>query len=150
MINPKPDNHPDSNLLKPKALERRHLTILFSDLVDSTALSEELDPEDLSAIIDWYHSICHEVIERFGGYVARYVGDGMLAYFGWPQATENDAVRSVRAGLEIVDSISSRLTPDGRRLAVRVAVASGLVVVRTLGGREDVVGETPNMAARLQ
>jgi class 3 adenylate cyclase len=138
MINPAPDNRPHSNLLNPKALERRHLTILFSDLVGSTALSEELDPEDLSAIIDWYHGICHEVIERFGGYVARYVGDGILAYFGWPQATENDAERSVRAGLEIVDSISSKLTPDGRRVAVRVAAASGLVVVRTLGGRGDV------------
>jgi class 3 adenylate cyclase/tetratricopeptide (TPR) repeat protein len=150
MINPAPDTQSDSNLLNPQALERRHLTVLFSDLVGSTALSEELDPEDLSGVIDWYHSICREVIERFGGYVARYVGDGILAYFGWPQASENDAERTVRAGLELVDLISSRLTPDGRRVAVRVAVASGLVVVRTLGGRGDVVGETPNLAARLQ
>jgi class 3 adenylate cyclase len=143
------DSHNDRD--RPE-LERRHLTVVFSDLVGFTALSQELDPEELSGIVDWNHRICHQVMERFGGYVARYVGDGILTYFGWPQATEDDAERSVRAGLELVEAVSSGHLQAGRPMAIRVAIASGLVVVRTLddGVGKDVIGETPNLAARLQ
>jgi class 3 adenylate cyclase/tetratricopeptide (TPR) repeat protein len=145
------DTHDDRHSIGPPGLERRHLTVMFSDLVGSTALSQELDPEELSAIIDWNHRICHQVMDRFGGYVARYIGDGILTYFGWPQATENDAERSVRAGLELVEAVSSGRLQAGRPMAVRVAIASGVVVVRTLqDGARDVIGETPNLAARLQ
>jgi class 3 adenylate cyclase/tetratricopeptide (TPR) repeat protein len=143
------DSHNDRG--RPE-LERRHLTVVFSDLVGFTALSQELDPEELSGIVDWNHRICHQVMERFGGYVARYIGDGILTYFGWPQATEDDAERSVRAGLELVEAVSSGHLQAGRPMAIRVAIASGLVVVRTLddGVGKDVIGETPNLAARLQ
>jgi class 3 adenylate cyclase/tetratricopeptide (TPR) repeat protein len=146
------DPHSDRDLISPAGLERRHLTVVFSDLVGFTALSQELDPEELSAIVDRNHRICHQVMERFGGYVARYVGDGILTYFGWPQASENDAERSIRASLELVEAVSSGQLQAGRPMAIRVAIASGLVVVRTLddGVGKDVIGETPNLAARLQ
>ena len=143
---------PGPEISHPPELERRHLTVVFSDLVDSTALAQELDPEELSGVIDWYHKTCHQVMERFGGHVANYIGDGILAYFGWPQAAEDDAERSVHAALELVQAVSQG-APDGRKIAVRVAIASGLVVVRTIkamGGKGDVVGESPNLAARLQ
>ena len=138
--------------LHPPELERRHLSVVFSDLVDSTALSQELDPEELSGIIYWYHNTCHRVMESFGGHVANYIGDGILTYFGWPQAAEDDAERSVHAALSLVQALSEN-APDGRKIGVRVAIATGLVVVRTisaLGGKGDIVGETPNLAARLQ
>jgi class 3 adenylate cyclase/tetratricopeptide (TPR) repeat protein len=146
------DTHDDRHAISPPGLERRHLTVMFSDLVGFTALSQELDPEELSGIIDWNHRICHQVMDRFGGYVARYVGDGILTYFGWPQATENDAERSVRAGLDLVAAVASGRLQAGRPMAIRVAIASGVVVVRTLedGVSRDVIGETPNLAARLQ
>jgi class 3 adenylate cyclase/tetratricopeptide (TPR) repeat protein len=152
VINSSRDAHNDRDSIGPPGLERRHLTVVFSDLVGFTALSQELDPEELSGIVDWNHRICHQVMVRFGGYVARYVGDGILTYFGWPQATENDAERSVHAGLELVEAVSAGHLQAGRPMAIRVAIASGVVVVRTLedGISRDVIGETPNVAARLQ
>ena len=137
----------------PKA-ERRQLTVVFVDLVGSTELSARLDPEDLGEIMRTYQSRCTEVVTREGGHVAKYLGDGVLAYFGWPQAHEDDAERAVRAGLELVQSVSE-LPAAGRPLATRVGIATGVVVVGDLIGEgaaqeESVVGETPNLAARLQ
>jgi class 3 adenylate cyclase/predicted ATPase len=135
--------------------ERRQLTIMFCDLVGSTALSTQLDPEELREIISSYHRRCAEVIAKSGGYVARYLGDGVLAYFGYPQAHENDAERAVRAGLALVAAIPRLDAGKGLALRVRVGIATGLVVVGDLigeGGSQEqaVVGETPNLAARLQ
>ncbi|MFQ5756071.1 MAG: AAA family ATPase [Acidiferrobacterales bacterium] len=139
--------------------ERRQLTVMFCDLVGSTALSAKLDPEDLREVITSFQDECREAIERYAGFIARYMGDGMLVYFGYPQAHEDDAERAVRAGLDIVRSIVELNTEFGRRhevvLAVRVGVATGPVVVGDIvgeGAAEEaaVVGETPNLAARLQ
>jgi class 3 adenylate cyclase len=135
--------------------ERRQLTVMFADLVGSTALSTRLDPEDLREIIGAYHRCCAEQIEKSGGFVARYMGDGVLAYFGYPRAHEDDAERAVRAGLAVVDVISRLMPPTKVRLEVRVGIATGLVVVgETLGEgssqEQVVIGETPNLAARLQ
>jgi class 3 adenylate cyclase len=135
--------------------ERRQLTIMFCDLVGSTALSTQLDPEELKEIISSYHRICAQVIGKSGGFVARYLGDGVLAYFGYPQAHENDAERAVRAGLALVAAIPSLDMGERPALRVRVGIATGLVVVGDLVGEgssqeQAVVGETPNLAARLQ
>ena len=135
--------------------ERRQLTIMFCDLVDSTALAEQLDPEDLRTVIQAYQQCCAETIDRFGGYIARFMGDGVLAYFGYPQAHEDDAERAVRAGLDLVAAID-RLRPLGDlTIRARIGIATGEVVVGDLvsgkaSDREAVVGETPNLAARLQ
>jgi class 3 adenylate cyclase/predicted ATPase len=134
--------------------ERRQVTVLFSDLVGSLAISSQLDPEELHELIRAYRRACAGVVERFNGYVAQYLGDGMLAYFGFPAAHEDDAERAVRAGLGIVEAVE-RLMPTRRRvpLAVRVGIATGLVVAPTgVAAGEDsiVIGETPNIAARLQ
>ena len=133
--------------------ERRQLTVMFCDLVGSTALSTRLDPEDLRVIINAYHRCCTEIVERHGGFVARYMGDGVLAYFGYPQAHEDDAERAVRAGLTLVESVQKLRTEEP--LQVRIGIGTGLVVVRDLAGSGEaqergVVGETPNLAARLQ
>jgi class 3 adenylate cyclase/predicted ATPase len=135
--------------------ERRQLTIMFCDLVGSTALSAKLDPEDLRSIISAYHHCCTELVEGSGGFVAKYMGDGVLCYFGYPQAHEHDAERAVRAGLSLVDEVSKLKTTVGAPLQVRIGIATGLVVVGDLLGRgsaqeQAVVGETPNLAARLQ
>jgi predicted ATPase/class 3 adenylate cyclase len=136
--------------------ERRQLTVMFCDLVGSTALSGKLDPEDLRGIIGHYHRCCADLIERNGGFVAKYMGDGVLAYFGYPQAHEHDAERAVRAGLALVEAIPKLETAIvGTSLQVRVGIATGLVVVGDLIGSGDaqergIVGETPNLAARLQ
>jgi len=135
--------------------ERRQLTVMFTDLVGSTALSVKLDPEDLREIISAYHRRCAEIIIKHGGFVARYIGDGVLAYFGYPQAHEHDAERAVRAGLDLVDAVPKLATNAGSPLQVRVGIATGLVVVGDLIGagaaqEQTVVGETPNLAARLQ
>jgi class 3 adenylate cyclase/tetratricopeptide (TPR) repeat protein len=139
--------------------ERRHLTVMFCDLVGSTALSTELDPEELRELIARYQETCAEVIARFDGFIARYMGDGILVYFGYPQAHEHDAERAAQAGLGIIESIERLNAAQGRekgvRLAVRVGVATGLVVAGDLVGKgaaqeKAVVGETPNLAARLQ
>jgi hypothetical protein len=125
--------------------------VVFCDLVGSTALSGKVDPEDLRGIIGAYHRCCTEVIERNGGFVAKYMGDGVLAYFGYPQAHE----RAVRAGLNLAQAVPKVATHSGPPLEVRVGIATGLVVVGDLIGagaaqEQAVVGETPNLAARLQ
>jgi class 3 adenylate cyclase/tetratricopeptide (TPR) repeat protein len=135
--------------------ERRQLTVLFCDLVGSTALSARLDPEDLRAVIGAYHRCVAAVIERSGGFVAKYMGDGVLAYFGYPRADEHDAERAVRAGLGLVEAVAGLDTAAGVPLSARVGIATGLVVVGDLLGQgaaqeQAVVGETPNLAARLQ
>ena len=137
------------------AAERRQLTVMFCDLVGSTALSARLDPEDLREIIGAYQRCCAVLVERNGGFVAKYMGDGVLAYFGYPQAHEDDAERAVRAGLALVDAVPKLATAAGSPLQVRVGIATGLVVVGDLIGvgaaqEQAVVGETPNLAARLQ
>jgi class 3 adenylate cyclase len=138
--------------------ERRHLTVFFCDLVESTPLSEELDPEDLGELIATYHETCAEVIERFHGHVAQYQGDGVLAYFGYPNAQGDDTVHAVRAGLEIVRAVEALSAPrlDGGevRLAARVGIHTGVVVVSEMGAGERrhslAVGDTVNVAARLE
>jgi class 3 adenylate cyclase len=135
------------------AAERRQITVLFSDLVGSTALSSRMDPEDLREVIRAYQKCVAETVQRFGGFVAKYMGDGVLVYFRYPQAHEDDAERAVRAGLELVAAVAALKAPVS--LQTRVGVATGLVVVGDLIGtgsaqEQAVVGETPNVAARLQ
>jgi class 3 adenylate cyclase len=133
--------------------ERRQVTVMFSDLVGSTALSARMDPEDLREVISAYQNCVAETVGRFGGFVAKYMGDGVLVYFGYPQAHEDDAEQAVRAGLDLVAVVTS-LKAD-TALQTRVGIATGLVVVGDLIGSGDaqergIVGETPNLAARLQ
>jgi class 3 adenylate cyclase len=143
--------------LAPEA-ERRQLTVLFCDLVDSTALASQLDPEDLRAVVRAYQAACAEVIQRFDGHIAQYLGDGLLVYFGYPQAHEDEVQRAVRSGLGMVEAmgtLNTRLEQEhGVRLAVRLGIHTGLVVVGEIGsgGRQEqlALGETPNIAARLQ
>ena len=137
------------------AAERRQLTVMFCDLVGSTALSVRLDPEELREEIRAYQNAVSGVIARYDGFVAKFMGDGVLAYFGFPRAHEDDAERAVRAGLEIEAAVTSLETRGTERLAVRIGIATGLVVVGDLVGvgsaqEQAVVGETPNLAARLQ
>src|SRR6266849_10629627 len=140
------------------APERRQLTVLFCDLVDSTRLARQLDPEDLREVIRGYQATCVAVIQRFAGYVAQYLGDGLLVYFGYPQAHEDDAQRAVRTGLGILEAMRTLPPPLLRnqsvRLAVRIGIHTGLVVVGEMGsgGRHEhlALGDTPNLAARLQ
>jgi class 3 adenylate cyclase/predicted ATPase len=148
--------------LQPGDAERRQLTVMFCDLVGSTALSTRLDPEDLSEVIGAYHRAVTEVVTEFDGFISRYMGDGVLVYFGYPQAHEDDAERAVRAGLSAIAAIG-RLDVKSVKLQARVGIATGLVVVGDLIGavvgdlieqgsaqEQSVVGETPNLAARLQ
>lgn len=132
--------------------EFRQITVMFSDLVGSTQLSEKLDPEDLQKLIDAYRGECSTAIRRYGGEVARYFGDGVMAFFGWPNAHEDDAARAIHAALEIVAGVAKISGPV--TLTCRVGVCSGPVVVGEIGGSGtwsmDAVGETPNIAARLQ
>ena len=139
--------------------ERRQLTVMFCDLVGSTSLSAQFDPEDLREIIRAYQAACADAIAAYGGYVAKYLGDGVLVYFGYPQAHGNDAERAVRAGLGIVEAVAKIGAVNeqlrGPQLSVRVGINTGLVVVGDLIGegaaeQASVVGETPNVAARLQ
>jgi TOMM system kinase/cyclase fusion protein len=163
---PRADTHADQALqdvfpraaLPSPAAERRPLTVLFCDLVGSTALSRRLDPEDYRAVVRAYQAVCAEVIQRFDGHIAQYLGDGLLVYFGYPQAHEDDAQRAVRAGLgaiAAVEGLHPRLEQEyGVRLAIRVGIHTGLVVVGEIGaaGRREqlALGETPNVAARLE
>jgi class 3 adenylate cyclase/tetratricopeptide (TPR) repeat protein len=133
--------------------ERRQLTVMFCDLVGSTPLSTRFDPEDLREIVGAYHRCVAETVGRFGGFVAKYMGDGVLIYFGYPQAREDDAERAARAGLAVIDAVGRLATQEP--LNVRIGIATGLVVVGDLVGagaaqERGVVGETPNLAARLQ
>lgn len=135
--------------------ERRYLTVMFVDLVGSTSLSAELDPEDLRSLVDAYRNGVTAVIAGAGGHTAKLVGDGVLAYFGWPNAYENEAERATQAGLEIVSAVAALGARQGRMLAARVGVATGLVVVGDILGdgsarEEAVFGQTPNLASRLQ
>src|SRR5262245_43331893 len=161
----KPHVQPNSQRISrgaPEA-ERRQLTVMFCDLVGSTPLAEKLDPEDLRQVILAYQQTCAEQVRRFDGYLARYVGDGLLVYFGYPQAHEDDAPRAIRAGLGIVQALpqlNRRLQHTGGTqpavpLQVRIGIHTGLVVVGEMGGGDyrdpmAIVGETPNIAARLQ
>jgi class 3 adenylate cyclase/predicted ATPase len=137
------------------AAERRQLTVMFIDLVGSTALSAQLDPEDMRDVIRAYQNAVSDEIARFEGHIAKFMGDGLLAYFGWPKAHEDEAERAVRAALAITKAVPKLTTPAKATLAARVGIATGLVVVGDLVGEgssqeEAVVGETPNLAARLQ
>ena len=133
--------------------ERRQLTVMFCDLVGSTPLSTRFDPEDLREIVGGYHRCVADTVGRFGGFVAKYMGDGVLIYFGYPEAHEDDAERAARAGLAVIDAVGRLATQEP--LNVRIGIATGLVVVGDLIGagaaqERGVVGETPNLAARLQ
>ena len=133
--------------------ERRQVTVMFADLVGSTALSARMDPEDLREVISSYQKCVAETVRRFGGFVAKYMGDGVLVYFGYPEAHEDDAERAVRAGLELIAAVAGLKTRAS--LQTRVGIATGLVVVGDLIGsgaaqEQAIVGETPNLAARLQ
>src|SRR5271167_397642 len=133
--------------------ERRQVTVMFSDLVGSTALSARMDAEDLREVISAYQNCVADTVRRFGGFVAKYMGDGVLIYFGYPQAHEDDAERAVRSGLELIAAVSALKAPEP--LQTRVGIATGMVVVGDLIGSGEaqergIVGETPNLAARLQ
>jgi len=135
------------------AAERRQVTVMFADLVGSTALSTRMDPEDLRALLLAYETRVAETVHRFDGFVAKYMGDGVLAYFGYPCAHEDDAERAVRAGLELIGVVTG--LESRAALQTRVGIATGIVVVGDLIGSGDsqergIVGETPNLAARLQ
>src|SRR5215468_11124408 len=138
--------------------ERRQLTVMFIDLVGSTTLSQQLDPEELREVIRAYREICAAAISRFGGYLAKYIGDGLLVYFGYPQAHEDDAQRAVRTALGIVEAMQHLSFPTiqlPRPVQVRIGIHTGLVVAGEMGVGDQpeplaIVGETPNIAARLQ
>jgi class 3 adenylate cyclase len=142
----------------PPTAERRQLTVLFCDLADSTRLARQLDPEDLREVVLAYQVTCADIIQRFDGHIAQYLGDGLLVYCGYPQAHEDDAQRAVRTGLGILEAmatLNARLAPaHGVRLAVRIGIHTGLVVVGAVGGGDRhellAVGDTPNLAARIQ
>ena len=143
----------------PSDAERRQLTVMFCDLVGSTALSTGMDPEDLRDVIASFQSLCSAAIRRYDGFVAKYMGDGILVYFGYPRAHEDEAERSVRAGLDIVGAMAELNAgvrrPPGVELAVRIGIATGPVIVGDQIGEGTasetaVVGETPNLAACLQ
>jgi class 3 adenylate cyclase len=150
-------NEPPTAAAAPPAraeAERRQLTVMFCDLVGSTALAARLDPEDLREVIAAYHRAVAEIVAGFEGFVAKYMGDGVLVYFGYPRAHEDDAERAVRVGLGLIDAVR-RLDVKSVALQARVGIATGLVVVGDLIGEgsaqeQSVVGETPNLAARLQ
>jgi class 3 adenylate cyclase len=147
-----------STATRPVALpeaERRQLTVMFADLVGSTALSSRLDPEEMGELLRGYQGAVAGAIARFEGHIAKYMGDGVLAYFGYPRAHEDEAERAVRAGLAAVEAVRGLRPVHGATLQARVGIATGLVVVGELIGEgasreETVVGDTPNLAARLQ
>jgi class 3 adenylate cyclase len=141
-----------TGLALPASGERRHLTVLFCDLVGSTEIVAQLDPEEWRELVASYHQAAAEAIGRYGGHVAKYLGDGVMAYFGWPEAHENDAERATRAGLAIVEEVSKlNQQPAKPKISVRVGIDSGAVVVGAGAGKDtDVFGEAPNIAARVQ
>ncbi|MBV9433455.1 MAG: AAA family ATPase [Hyphomicrobiales bacterium] len=146
---------PTRSSTKSPDAQRRQLTVMFVDLVGSTALSGRLDPEDMRLVITHYQNAVADVVMRFQGHVAKYMGDGILCYFGWPIAHEDDAERAARSGLAIMAAMTNLRAPGGEGLSARIGIATGLVVVGDLIGagaaqEEAVVGETPNLAARLQ
>ena len=146
---------PEPRLTASSEAERRQLTIMFCDIVGSTALSNSLDPEDYREIIGAYRTSCSEVIRRYDGYLAKFLGDGVLAYFGYPQAHEEDVERAVRAGLDLVAAADKLHEETSQVLQVRVGIATGQVVAGDLVGdgvveEKAVLGQTPNLASRLQ
>src|SRR5271168_3018892 len=150
----KPTN-PAPTPTSPDVAERRQLTVMFCDLVGSTAMSARLDPEDMREVIRAYQGACSGAVARYDGFVAKFMGDGVLAYFGFPRAHEEDAERAVRAGLDIAAVVAKLETRANEKLEVRIGIATGIVVVGDLVGQgsaqeQAVVGETPNLAARLQ
>src|SRR3984957_1143602 len=139
----------------PAEAERRQLTVMFCDLVGSTALSTQLDPEDLRELINAYHACCAECVGNRGGYIAQYMGDGVLAYFGYPQAHEDDPARAIHAGLAILAAVPDLRLKVGLMPKVRIGIATGLGVVGDqiqdgVASETKIAGETPNLAARLQ
>ena len=150
---PKPAPPAAASVAPHDPAERRQVTVMFSDLVGSTALSGRMDPEDLREVVSAYQKCVADTVNRFGGFVAKYMGDGVLVYFGYPQAHEDDAERAVRAGLELITAVTGLKTRAP--LQTRIGIATGLVVVGDLIGSGEaqelgIVGETPNLAARLQ
>ena len=148
-------SHHQPHVARPRDAERRQLTVMFVDLVGSTGLSTHLDPEEMGTVLRQFQNAVAGDVIRFDGYVAKLMGDGVLAYFGWPQAHEDEAERAVRAGLAVVETVKGLSTKNCQQLSVRVGIATGLVVVGELVGtgaaqENAVVGETPNLAARLQ
>src|SRR3954466_4887585 len=151
LIPPEPASKPVSRT----DAERRQLTVMFCDLVGSSELSVRLDPEDLRRVIGAYYTCIKEIIGRYQGMIARYMGDGVLAYFGYPQAHEDDAEQATRAGLALVEAVAGLKMDIGTELHVRVGIATGTVIVGDLIGEgasqeQAVIGETPNLAASLQ
>ena len=150
-LSPAPSAQPER---KVPAGERRQLTVMFCDLVGSTALSEQLDPEELQTVVRTYQEVSAQVIERYEGYIAQYLGDGLLVYFGYPAAHEDDAARSIRAGLEIVTALDQARSQFPQPVQVRIGIHTGPVVVGEMGGgsrhEQLALGETPNIAARVQ
>jgi class 3 adenylate cyclase/predicted ATPase len=152
---PVPEVSASPAAMKAGRAERRHLTVMFADLVGSTALSVRLDPEDMRDILAAYHQTVAAAVARFEGYIARFMGDGVLVYFGWPQAHEDDAERAINAGLGITDAVRALAAGKGAPLAVRIGIATGRVVVGDIVGEGAaqeamIAGEAPNLAARLQ
>src|SRR5262245_50963187 len=155
---PSPSEQPPLSARSRPEAERRQLTVMFCDLVGSTALSTQLDPEELRAVLRAYRELCATAIRRFEGYLAKYIGDGLLVYFGYPQAHEDDAQRAVRTALGIFEAIQHLSLPTiqlPRPLQVRIGIHTGLVVAGEMGVGDQpeplaIVGETPNIAARLQ
>ena len=151
---PTASHHPVSGSARPSSVaERRQITVMFCDLVGSTALSEALDVEDLRALMQAYQEVCGRVIDRYEGHVAQYLGDGLMTYFGWPAAHEDDAERAVRAAIEILEAVKA--IPSPAPLQVRIGIATGSVVVGETGAGDAsvpklAIGETPNLAARVQ
>ena len=152
---PGPDALPVTDRTANDTAERRHLTVMICDLVGSTALSAQLDPEDMNAVLDAYHAACARIMLAYDGFIGDFRGDGILAYFGYPRAHEDDAERTVRAGLDIIAAVARLETRAAEPLAVRIGIATGLVMVGDLSGKSALrkhalVGDTPNVAARLQ
>ncbi|MFQ5955672.1 MAG: adenylate/guanylate cyclase domain-containing protein, partial [Kiloniellales bacterium] len=148
------DQEPASEPLSRGEAERRQLTVMFCDLVGSTELSARLDPEDLREVMRRYQDTVAGLVARFEGHVAKFLGDGVLAFFGWPRAYEDQAERAVRSGMAAVEAVANLKTEDGQELEARVGIATGQVVIGDIVGEaateEDAVaGETPNLAARL-
>ncbi len=151
-IAPQPEPAPSGSSAE---AERRHLTVMFVDLVGSTEMATKIDPEDMRTVITNYQNTIAGIVTRYEGFVAKFMGDGVLCYFGWPRAGEDDAERAVRAGLAMIEAVEDMTGPDGVPLSSRVGIATGVVIVGDLIGsgatqEAAVVGETPNLAARLQ
>ncbi|HEV3114671.1 MAG TPA: adenylate/guanylate cyclase domain-containing protein [Candidatus Binataceae bacterium] len=146
------ESHPSPIQPQEAAGERRHLTVLFSDLAGSTRIAAQLDPEDWRETVAGYHRAAAEAITRFGGHVAKYLGDGVMAFFGYPEAHDDDAERAARAGLAIIEAIAKlNEQPERTELSARVGIDSGAVVVGMGVGKDtDVFGDAPNIAARVQ